>query len=75
MCVSEEHDCYCDCDVFIFIIVQNKWTPLMIASQNGHVDVVNVVLQHGASVHLQNKVNLHLLTFLFIKAPIICMNV
>ena len=71
MYVSQEHDC----DVFIFIIVQDKWTPLMMASQNGHVDVVNVLLQHGASVHLQNKVNLHPLTFLFIKAPIICMNV
>ena len=30
----------------------------MIASYNGHVDVVNVLLQHGASVHLQNKVKL-----------------
>ena len=28
----------------------------MMASQNGHVDVVNVLLQHGASVRLQNKV-------------------
>ena len=28
----------------------------MIASQNGHVDVVDVLLQHGASVDLQNKV-------------------
>ena len=63
--VSQEHDC--DCDVFIFIIGQDKWTPLMIASHNGHVNVINVLLQHGASVHLQNKVNLDLLTFLFIK--------
>ena len=30
----------------------------MIASYNGHVDVVNVLLQHGAGVHLQNKVKL-----------------
>ena len=30
----------------------------MIASRNGHVDVVNVLLQHGANVHLQNKVKL-----------------
>ena len=30
----------------------------MLASQNGRVDVVNVLLQHGASVHLQNKVKL-----------------
>ena len=31
---------------------------MMIACYNGHVDVVNVLLQHGASVHLQNKVKL-----------------
>ena len=36
----------------------------MIASQNGHVDVVNVLLQYGASVRLENKVKFHLLTFL-----------
>ena len=28
----------------------------MIASQNGHADIVNVLLQHGASVDLLNKV-------------------
>ena len=48
-------------DVFIdllFIFGQEKWTPLMIASENGHVDIVNVLLQHRANVHLQNKVKL-----------------
>ena len=42
----------------IFIYAQDKWTSLMVASENGHVDVVNVLLQHGASVHLENKVKL-----------------
>ena len=32
----------------------------MIASQNGHVDVVNVLLQHGASIHLMNKVKIQM---------------
>ena len=40
----------------MFVFGQDELTPLMIASQNGHVDVVNVLLQHGASVDLQNKV-------------------
>ena len=38
------------------MFAQKKWTPLTIASQNGHVDIVNVLLQHGASVHLLNVV-------------------
>ena len=42
----------------MFIFGQDKWTPLMVASHNGHVDVVNVLLQHGASVHFQTKVKL-----------------
>ena len=29
----------------------------MYASQNGHVEVVNMLLQHGAKVDLQNKVH------------------
>ena len=28
----------------------------MVASQDGHVEVVNMLLQHGARVDLQNKV-------------------
>ena len=30
----------------------------MIASLNGHVDVVNTLLQHGASVDLKDEVQL-----------------
>ena len=32
----------------------------MMASYRGHVDVVNLLLQLGASVDLQNKVNVQL---------------
>ena len=31
-------------------------SSLMLASFNGHLDVVDTLLQHGASVDLQNKV-------------------
>ena len=62
MYVSQEHDCDVfmgpNLHIFSYLHVQDKWTPLMIASLNGHVDVVNVLLQHGASVHLQDKVRL-----------------
>ena len=40
----------------MLIFGQDGWTALMIASYNGYVDVVNVLLPHGASVHLQDKV-------------------
>ena len=42
----------------MLIFVQDGWTPLMVASERGHVDVVNVFLKHGASVHFQNKVKM-----------------
>ena len=31
-------------------------SSLMVASLNGHLDVVDTLLQHGASVDLQNEV-------------------
>ena len=31
-------------------------SSLMLASLNGHLDVVDTLLQHGASVDLQNEV-------------------
>ena len=29
----------------------------MLASKNGHVEVVNMLIQHGARVHLQKEVH------------------
>ena len=45
MYISQEHD-------YEIFIQQDKSTPLMIASHNRHVDVVNV----NANLHVQNKV-------------------
>ena len=43
--------------LLIFTIVwQNGRSPLMMASQDGHVQVVTELLQHGAKVDLQDKV-------------------
>ena len=35
---------------------QDGWSSLMAASLNGHVEVVDKLLQHGATVDLENKV-------------------
>ncbi len=36
---------------------QNGWTPVMQASQEGHVDVINILLDHNAKVnHLTSSV-------------------
>ena len=35
---------------------QDRWSSLMAASQNGHVEVVDNLLEHGATVDLQDKV-------------------
>ena len=35
---------------------QDGWSSLMLASQNGHVKVVDKLVQQGATVDLQTKV-------------------
>ena len=35
---------------------QNGVTALYVASENGHVEVVNILLQNGAHVHVQDEV-------------------
>ena len=36
---------------------QDGWSSLMYASDNGHVEVVDKLLQHGATVNLQDEVS------------------
>ena len=36
----------------------------MIASQNGHVEVVNTLLQHGASMDQQEEVDVLFISFI-----------
>ena len=38
---------------------QDGWSSLMYASVIGHVVVVDKLLQHGATVDLENKVRSH----------------
>ena len=37
------------------VIKRNGWTPLMIATLKGFGDIVNLLIQYGVNVDLQNK--------------------
>ncbi len=37
-------------------VTQYGWTPVMVASQKGHVDVVNILLKHGAKANHKSNV-------------------
>lgn len=39
------------------IILQAGTTPLMCAAQNGHEDVISILLEHKAKVEIKRKVN------------------
>ena len=38
--------------------LQNGQTPLMYAAQNGHNEVVKILVQHGAGVDMQDVVSI-----------------
>ena len=51
-------DMYTLIDIAIMIcLMQNGATPLHIASQEGHSDVVNLLISHGANVDKPREVN------------------
>lgn len=47
---------YISGDEYTFLSLQDGDTPLMIASFNGHVDVVHVLIEACADVHSRKKV-------------------
>ena len=38
-------------------MLQNKKTPLLWASERGHIDTITTLLAHGANVEVQDEVN------------------
>ena len=43
-------------DVMYFPLTQNGATPLYITSQNGHSNVVNILIKNGAKVNVATNV-------------------
>ncbi len=39
-----------------FVVIQDGWTALMRASREGHTAVVELLLQHGADLNVENIV-------------------
>ena len=43
--------------MWLFVTIQRGASPLYIASQEGYLEVVQVLLEYGASVNLVNDVS------------------
>ena len=47
----------------LLLTLQNKWTPLHLAVQNGHISVVEILIRLKADVNAVEKVNIILILF------------
>ena len=43
----------------MLLLIQDEDTALHLSSKSGHVDIVNVLLLHGADIHVKNKVSIY----------------
>ena len=51
------HNVWCVCISSMHIVViQDGWTALKAAARNGHREVVELLIQHGADVNAKDKV-------------------
>ena len=57
--------CFHILSTLCFILSQDGWTALMLASDSGHTDVVKLLLSSGAQVDLQDKVR-HIVNLLIL---------
>ena len=57
----------CQASNFSGIVLQDGWSPLMIALDKGHIDVVRTLIEAGADVNQTDKVSVCALLFYFIS--------
>ena len=50
--------------VMMIFVLQDGWSPLMKAGENGHLDVVKTLIEAGANVNHTNKVDTRTCTLL-----------
>ena len=57
-CVSDIDGTHMSTCTYTYTVsLQDGWTALMVASQEGHVECVRMLLDRGAEVNMQNKVS------------------
>ena len=53
--------------VMMTFVLQDGWTPLYIASNRGHLDIVKTLIEAGANVNQTNKVSLSVELFVILQ--------
>ncbi len=46
-----------DYPLMLYMYIQGRFTPLLLASRNGKEDTVELLISAGANLHLTNEVN------------------
>ena len=53
-------------------VMQSGWTAVMIACENGHLDIVRVLIEKQANVNHRNKVYMIIALYIYIYIYYIC---
>ena len=61
--------------VMMTFVLQDGWTPLYIASNRGHLDIVKALIEAGANVNQTNKVSLSVELFVILNNITRCVRV
>ena len=52
--------------IYLSTILQDGATPLLMASENGHSSVVDVLLRHGADPNLADRVSIITVVYILV---------